>query len=46
MKRWLALTWILLLAACSAPVGHQANPNEQMNTGHVDSGGGGGGGSM
>ena len=34
------------LDGCTANVDPRAQGNEQMQTGHVDSGGGGGGGSM
>jgi PBP1b-binding outer membrane lipoprotein LpoB len=43
MTRWLAVVLIALLIAGCSPGPYQAQPDEPMNTGHVDSGGGGGG---
>jgi hypothetical protein len=42
MTRWLVVLLIaLLIAGCGST--YRAQPDEPMNTGHVDSGGGGGG---
>ncbi len=43
MTRWLAVVLTALLVAGCGPAAYQVQPNEPMNTGHVDSGGGGGG---
>lgn len=43
MTRWLAAALIVALLAGCGPVAYRAQPDDQMNTGHIDSGGGGGG---
>jgi len=43
MTRWLAAALIVALLSGCGPAAYQTKPDDQMNTGHIDSGGGGGG---